>query len=88
MGGGRLRPAAALSAMRNAVAGTLVLEIEFTTEPGVVRVVDCMAPGEDVPNVVRVVVDPEVLLMPGGFERHFEPLLAAPKVSPAKNLHR
>lgn len=35
--------------------GTLVLETEFTTDSGVVRVVDCMPPGEDIPNVVRLV---------------------------------
>jgi len=34
---------------------TLVLETEFVTDAGVVRVVDCMPPGEDIPNVVRVV---------------------------------
>jgi GH15 family glucan-1,4-alpha-glucosidase len=34
---------------------SLVLETEFTTETGVVRLVDCMPPDEDVPNVVRVV---------------------------------
>jgi GH15 family glucan-1,4-alpha-glucosidase len=35
--------------------GTLVLETEFTTADGVVRLVDCMPPGENVPNVVRLV---------------------------------
>ncbi len=35
--------------------GTLVLETEFTTDEGVVRVVDCMPPREDHPDVVRVV---------------------------------
>jgi GH15 family glucan-1,4-alpha-glucosidase len=34
---------------------TLVLETEFATDTGVVRVVDCMPPGEDIPNVVRLV---------------------------------
>ncbi|MGE0546953.1 MAG: glycoside hydrolase family 15 protein [Kofleriaceae bacterium] len=34
---------------------TLVLETEFITETGVVRVVDCMPPDEDIPNVVRLV---------------------------------
>jgi len=35
--------------------GTLVLETEFTTDSGVVRVIDCMPPGEEIPNIVRVV---------------------------------
>ena len=35
--------------------GTLVLETEFTTDTGVVRIVDCMPPGELVPNVLRLV---------------------------------
>ncbi|HUS64667.1 MAG TPA: glycoside hydrolase family 15 protein [Kofleriaceae bacterium] len=35
--------------------GTLVLETEFSTKTGVVRVVDCMPPGEALPNVVRLV---------------------------------
>jgi GH15 family glucan-1,4-alpha-glucosidase len=34
---------------------TLVLETEFTTESGVVRVIDCMPPDEEIPNVVRLV---------------------------------
>ena len=34
---------------------SLVLETEFATGTGVVRVVDCMPPGEDTPNVVRLV---------------------------------
>jgi GH15 family glucan-1,4-alpha-glucosidase len=34
---------------------TLVLETEFATAAGVVRVVDCMPPDEDIPNVVRLV---------------------------------
>jgi GH15 family glucan-1,4-alpha-glucosidase len=34
---------------------TLVLETEFATADGVVRVVDCMPPGESVPNIVRQV---------------------------------
>ena len=34
---------------------TLVLETELVTETGIVRVVDCMPPGEDIPNVVRLV---------------------------------
>jgi GH15 family glucan-1,4-alpha-glucosidase len=35
--------------------GTLVLETEFTTSTGVVRVVDCMPPDEPIPNVLRMV---------------------------------
>jgi GH15 family glucan-1,4-alpha-glucosidase len=35
--------------------GTLVLETELTTDSGVARVVDCMPPDEDIPNVVRMV---------------------------------
>lgn len=35
--------------------GTLVLETEFVTDTGVVRIVDCMPPDEDIPNVVRLV---------------------------------
>src|SRR5687768_986202 len=35
--------------------GTLVLETEFTTDTGIVRVVDCMPPGESIPNVLRLV---------------------------------
>ncbi len=35
--------------------GTLVLETEFTTASGVVRVVDCMPPGESIPNLLRLV---------------------------------
>jgi GH15 family glucan-1,4-alpha-glucosidase len=34
---------------------TLVLETELVTDGGVVRIIDCMPPGEDVPNVVRLV---------------------------------
>src|SRR5512133_1193498 len=34
---------------------TLVLETEFVTEAGVARVVDCMPPDEDIPNLVRLV---------------------------------
>jgi GH15 family glucan-1,4-alpha-glucosidase len=33
--------------------GTLVLETEFTTASGVVRLVDCMPPVESIPNVLR-----------------------------------
>jgi GH15 family glucan-1,4-alpha-glucosidase len=35
--------------------GTLVLETEFTTASGVVRLVDCMPPVESIPNVLRQV---------------------------------
>src|SRR5438552_9823504 len=35
--------------------GTLVLETEFETEDGVVRLIDCMTPRERHPVVVRVV---------------------------------
>ncbi len=35
--------------------GTLVLETEFVTDSGVVRVVDGMPPEEDMPNVIRLV---------------------------------
>jgi GH15 family glucan-1,4-alpha-glucosidase len=35
--------------------GTLVLETEFTTATGVVRIVDCMPPDESIPNVLRLV---------------------------------
>jgi GH15 family glucan-1,4-alpha-glucosidase len=34
---------------------TLVLDTEFVVDGGVARVVDCMPPGEDIPNVVRLV---------------------------------
>jgi GH15 family glucan-1,4-alpha-glucosidase len=34
---------------------TLVLETEFTTSTGAVRVVDCMPPDEDIPNLIRLV---------------------------------
>ena len=35
--------------------GTLVLETEIATADGTVRIVDCMPPNEDVPNVLRLV---------------------------------
>jgi GH15 family glucan-1,4-alpha-glucosidase len=35
--------------------GTLVLETEFTTDTGTVRIVDCMPPRHDLPQVVRLV---------------------------------
>ncbi|HEU5075330.1 MAG TPA: glycoside hydrolase family 15 protein [Polyangiaceae bacterium] len=34
---------------------TLVLETEFATDTGVVRVIDCMSPEEEIPNVIRLV---------------------------------
>ncbi len=34
---------------------TLVLETELVTDGGVVRIIDCMPPCEDIPNVVRIV---------------------------------
>src|SRR5262249_53182213 len=34
--------------------GTLVLETDFTTDGGVVRITDCMPPRERTPHVVRV----------------------------------
>src|SRR4051794_17042952 len=34
---------------------TLVLETEITTRTGTVRIIDCMPPDEDIPNVVRIV---------------------------------
>jgi GH15 family glucan-1,4-alpha-glucosidase len=35
--------------------GTLVLETELAVDSGVVRLIDCMPPGEEIPNVVRLV---------------------------------
>jgi len=35
--------------------GTLVLETEFTTAEGSVRIVDCMPPDEEQPNLIRLV---------------------------------
>ncbi|MGE0868176.1 MAG: glycoside hydrolase family 15 protein [Kofleriaceae bacterium] len=34
---------------------TLILETELATDTGVVRIIDCMPPDEDIPNVVRLV---------------------------------
>jgi GH15 family glucan-1,4-alpha-glucosidase len=48
-------PGTALDARRRYREDTLVLETTFRTAGGAVRVVDCMPPGEDVPNVVRLV---------------------------------
>jgi GH15 family glucan-1,4-alpha-glucosidase len=44
-----------VSTRRRYREGTLVLETEFTTAEGVVRVVDCMPPRDRTPDVVRVV---------------------------------
>jgi GH15 family glucan-1,4-alpha-glucosidase len=35
--------------------GTLILETDFVTDTGTVRLVDCMPPDESIPNVLRVV---------------------------------
>lgn len=35
--------------------GTLILETEFSTDTGVVRLIDCMPPDESIPNVVRLI---------------------------------
>jgi GH15 family glucan-1,4-alpha-glucosidase len=35
--------------------GTLVLETELATDTGVVRLVDCMSPGDSIPNLLRLV---------------------------------
>jgi GH15 family glucan-1,4-alpha-glucosidase len=45
----------ALGVRRRYRDDSLVLETEFATETGVVRLVDCMPPGENTPNVVRLV---------------------------------
>jgi GH15 family glucan-1,4-alpha-glucosidase len=51
-----IAPAATvLSVTRRYRPGTLVLETEFTTAAGVVRIVDCMPPDEAIPNVLRLV---------------------------------
>jgi GH15 family glucan-1,4-alpha-glucosidase len=52
-----LAPAGEIRAVRRRyVPGTLVLETEFETADGVVRVVDCMPPRSDIPELVRMVV--------------------------------
>ena len=52
----RIAPASAVrSVTRRYRPGTLVLETEFTTDAGVVKIVDCMPPGESIPNVLRLV---------------------------------
>lgn len=51
-----LRPAAAASSTRRQYRGeTLVLQTEWETASGAVRLIDCMPPGEGPPRVVRVV---------------------------------
>jgi GH15 family glucan-1,4-alpha-glucosidase len=51
-----LRPAGEVrSSSRQYRQDTLVLETEFSTPNGVVRVIDCMPPRQDEPDVVRVV---------------------------------
>ena len=51
-----LAPAGEVTGVRRRYRGdTLVLETEFTTPEGVVRVVDCMPPRRDDPDVVRLV---------------------------------
>ena len=44
-----------VSTTRRYRPSTLVLETEFTTEGGVVRLIDCMPPRRDAPTVVRIV---------------------------------
>jgi GH15 family glucan-1,4-alpha-glucosidase len=52
----QLAPAGGIRKITRRYRGeTLVLETEFTTEDGVVRVVDCMPPRQVYPEVVRVV---------------------------------
>src|SRR4051812_10066147 len=52
----RLAPAGEVrSVARQYRKDTLVLETEFATGSGVVRVIDCMPPRQDEPDVVRVV---------------------------------
>jgi GH15 family glucan-1,4-alpha-glucosidase len=51
-----LRPDGAVRSTRRRYRDdTLVLETEFETETGIVRVIDCMPPEEELPNVVRLV---------------------------------
>src|SRR5918998_462388 len=51
-----LRPSGGLRGVhRRYRPGTLVLETEFETESGAVRLVECMAPGKNGPHLVRAV---------------------------------
>ena len=52
----RLAPEGGVTGMtRRYRPGTLVLETEFTTADGVVRIIDCMPPRQETPDLVRVV---------------------------------
>ena len=52
-----LAPAAEVKQVRRCYRpGTLVLETEYEVEGGVVRLVDCMPPRSDTPDLVRMVV--------------------------------
>jgi GH15 family glucan-1,4-alpha-glucosidase len=52
----QIAPAGEIVNIRRKYRGdSLVLETEFTTREGVVRVVDCMPPREETPDLVRVV---------------------------------
>src|SRR5262249_9871365 len=52
----RIAPVGPIRAVRRRYwPRTLVLETEFDTDDGTVRIVDCMAPRGDVPDVVRVI---------------------------------
>src|SRR5499433_1713979 len=53
----QLAPAAPARAIRRSYRpGTLVLETEYDVDGGTVRVVDCMPPREDTPDLVRMAV--------------------------------
>ncbi len=53
----RIRPAAPVRSVRRAYRpATLTLETEFTTDEGVVVLIDFMAVGDPVPDLVRIVV--------------------------------
>ena len=55
-GAWRIAPAGKVRRVRRAYRpGTLVLETEFETETGTVRLVDCMPPREQHPEIVRMV---------------------------------